>query len=541
MPPSSSLSSLTRTDRTSTTTGPGGGHATEAPKPPPSGTATQQSTGSGALHRLGAIRRQSRAKPSGDAKANGHGRARGESSSVSDGAHSAPMSSQMAALLGAQADGDEAKPPPLPERPTASQAQSNTAPAQAQTPPTSTQASPPPIPQRPQRSPPMVPIATRPTTSPGTPPPIPTATRPNTSPGTPPPIPMATRPTTSPGTPPPVPTATRPTVASDTPPPLPARPPAPQATASAEQSAAPPSTPSATATAAAEAAAMAADGEFPTHPPDNSDHWASQLLGAAESGEHGGASQVHNLLQLLGARPLSDANAGRVSIPELHEPDRPPVTAKAIDALSQTIASMQPGSLSGRDAQAIIGAARHVMPVELRGVLLGNMAKLLSRVDSRSAHQAAFRAISDQIPLLPPEHRMQVIGGLAEHAFHPSADSAATKQDGLANMNAVMTHLAHVPPEARSMRDTARTLDLMAGWLPNMMADLPPHQWQPVMNQVTQQASRLPPSEAAFVRRTLGKTVDMTQPGQPLHGIVSLDALLLMLPDHLKPHRESDD
>ncbi|MBN3727040.1 hypothetical protein, partial [Burkholderia sp. Ac-20379] len=227
--------------------------------------------------------------------------------------------------------------------------------------------------------------------------------------------------------------------------------------------------------------------------------------------------------------------------PNLPPAERPAVAAQAVQTLCKTIASMPAGSLKASTVHGAIAAAEHVTPLAQRAVLLGDLAKMLNKVDSRGAHQSAFRAISNQVHLLPPQDRMQVLNGLALNAFHPEfADSPGAGQDAAANMRAVLNHLVHVPPEARTPHETAIVLDVMAGWMPDMIANNPPGHWQPLMHELMQEAAKLPPEEGAFITDTIGKTMNMMQPGGPLHG-VDLQSLLVVVPDHLKPGHRDDD
>ncbi|WP_414440620.1 hypothetical protein [Burkholderia sp. 22PA0106] len=588
--PLNSLNNSSRIDRTSTpTTSPGNGHA-GAPTPAPTGAASQQASGSVTLQRLGAVRRPQRAKTSGAGQAKAGSEGREEASSSGDHAQLS-MPANMAALL-AGSEGKagaedkttatptpprqeaESKPdsqdsaPAMQQRPESAAATASASPTASQSaapavPPRPPSASsrppgtPPPLPARPRPSgtPPPIPNATRPQ---GAPPPIPNATRPQ---GAPPPIPHATRPQ---GAPPPIPNATRPQGA---PPPIPhatrpqsAPPPIPHAT---RPQGTPPPIPHATRPQGAPPAAAqprpdndlaallqedlaTADAAPPAYtalpqdPVQNAHLWAGQL-NVMSNYAPDPAAHIDDLLQLMGSRPISEANAGHVSLPDLPPAQRAAVAEQAVQTLCKTIASMPPNTLKARDVHGAIAAAQHVTPLAQRAVLLGDLAKMLNKVDSRGAHQSAFRAISDQVHLLPPQDRMQVLNGLALNAFHPEfADSPGAGQDAAANMRAVMNHLAHVPPDMRTPHETAIVLDTMAGWMPDMMANTPPSHWQPLVHELMQEAGKLPPEEGAFITDTVGKALDMMKPGGPLQG-VDMQALLLVVPDHLKPgHRDED-
>ncbi|MGN3963641.1 hypothetical protein ACS0ZG_12155 [Burkholderia gladioli] len=286
--------------------------------------------------------------------------------------------------------------------------------------------------------------------------------------------------------------------------------------------------------------------QFPPEPSHNAGQWALQLGMLGQFGT-AGPGHIDNLLQLMGARPISAANAGRVSLADLPPADRPMVALQGAAQLSSAISKMPDGSLSGKDMHDAIAATRHVEPVELRAAMMGELAKQLMKVDSREAHQSAFKALSDQVHTLPPQERMQVLAGLAMHAFHPGhLGGPEAMRDGAANIQTVLGHLSQIPPEARSAKDTATTLDVMVGWMPNLMSETSASHWQPIMNALMKEAGKLPEAETGAIKTTMAALVGHMQPGGVVHamGVLhpnDLQNMLLLVPDHLKPHAHSDD
>ncbi len=594
MPPPS-VTNSTRINQPSTTTG-GESRQTNGPSPRASGAASQQGAGSGSLQALNTLRRQQRVTtPSANLRQRRASLESMASSASHDSAGSAegsqlPMSPHMAALLAgsdgaesaaprppvadgtdsaqpqhndappsyeslfgpgpypevaspstsAQSPAQSSSPPPVPPRPV----ETSAAPARPQTPPPPPPPRPPAMQSRPQTPPPPVPP--RPTTTqarPETPPPVPP--RPTTTqarPQTPPPVPpRPTSPQARPQTPPP-PVPPRPTAAQarpQTPPPAPARPPMPPIGI-------PPMAPGATLPAYSAPEPLPGYSQFPPEPSQNANQWASQLTVMSQFGASG-PGHIDDLLQLMGGRPISDANAGRVSVAELNQADRPMVAAQAVVQLDNAMTKMDDASLSGKDMHDAIAATQHIEPVQLRAATMARLAELLKKVDTREAHQSAFKAISDQVHTLPPEARMQVLKGLGEHAFHPSfSGGPEAMRDGTANIHTVLGHLAQIPPEARSPRETAVALDVMIGWMPNLMSETPASHWQPVMDSLMKEAGKLPESESGLIKNTVATIAGHMQPGGALHGMGvlhpnDLQNMLLVVPDHLKPHAHSDD
>ncbi len=545
MPPPS-VTNSTRINQPSTTTG-GESRQTNGPSPRASGAASQQGAGSGSLQALNTLRRQQRVTtPSANLRQRRASLESMASSASHDSAGSAegsqlPMSPQMAALL-AGSDGTDTAPPrppagdspatqqheeapppsyeslfgpgPYTDPAPASVAAQPSAQSSSQAPAQST--SPPPLPPRPQQAAQGTP--SRPP-SPPSPPPLPP--RPPAAQG-------------RPQTPPPVPP--RPQSA----PPVPPR---PQASPSAPVR---PQTPSLMADALPPDEPLPAYSQFPPEPSHNAGQWALQLGMLGQFGT-AGPGHIDNLLQLMGARPISAANAGRVSLADLPPADRPMVALQGAAQLSSAISKMPDGSLSGKDMHDAIAATRHVEPVELRAAMMGELAKQLMKVDSREAHQSAFKALSDQVHTLPPQERMQVLAGLAMHAFHPGHPGGPeAMRDGAANIQTVLGHLSQIPPEARSAKDTATTLDVMMGWMPNLMSETSASHWQPVMNTLMKEAGKLPEAETGAIKTTMAALVGHMQPGGALHGMGvlhpnDLQNMLLVVPDHLKPHAQSDE
>ncbi|AJW94738.1 hypothetical protein BM43_6818 [Burkholderia gladioli] len=579
MPPPS-VTNSTRINQPSTTTG-GESRQTNGPSPRASGAASQQGAGSGSLQALNTLRRQQRVTtPSANLRQRRASLESMASSASHDSAGSAegsqlPMSPQMAALL-AGSDGTDTAPPrppagdspatqqheeapppsyeslfgpgPYTDPAPASVAAQPSAQSSSQAPAQST--SPPPLPPRPpqaaqgtpSRPPSPPPLPPRPPAAQGrpqTPPPLPP--RPQAAPPrpqTPPPVPPR------PQTPPPVPP--RPQSAPPVPPrpqSAPPVPPRPQAPPSAPVR---PQTPSLMADALPPDEPLPAYSQFPPEPSHNAGQWALQLGMLGQFGT-AGPGHIDNLLQLMGARPISAANAGRVSLAELPPADRPMVALQGAAQLSSAISKMPDGSLAGKDMHDAIAATRHVEPVELRAAMMGELAKQLMKVDSREAHQSAFKALSDQVHTLPPQERMQVLAGLAMHAFHPGHPGGPeAMRDGAANIQTVLGHLSQIPPEARSAKDTATTLDVMMGWMPNLMSETSASHWQPVMNTLMKEAGKLPEAEIGAIKTTMAALVGHMQPGGALHGMGvlhpnDLQNMLLVVPDHLKPHAQSDE
>ncbi len=571
MPPPS-VTNSTRINQPSTTTG-GESRQTNGPSPRASGAASQQGAGSGSLQALNTLRRQQRVTtPSANLRQRRASLESMASSASHDSAGSAqgsqlPMSPHMAALLAGSDGTDTARPPagdspatqqheeapppsyeslfgpgPYTDPAPASVAAQPSAQSSSQAPAQST--SPPPLPPRPpqaaqgtlSRPPSPPPLPPRPPAAQGrpqTPPPLPP--RPQAAPPrpqTPPPVPPR------PQTPPPVPP--RPQSAPPVPPrpqSAPPVPPRPQA---------PPSAPVRPQTPSLMADALPAYSQFPPEPSHNAGQWALQLGMLGQFGT-AGPGHIDNLLQLMGARPISAANAGRVSLADLPPADRPMVALQGAAQLSSAISKMPDGSLSGKDMHDAIAATRHVEPVELRAAMMGELAKQLMKVDSREAHQSAFKALSDQVHTLPPQERMQVLAGLAMHAFHPGHPGGPeAMRDGAANIQTVLGHLSQIPPEARSAKDTATTLDVMMGWMPNLMSETSASHWQPVMNTLMKEAGKLPEAETGAIKTTMAALVGHMQPGGALHGMGvlhpnDLQNMLLVVPDHLKPHAQSDE
>ncbi len=558
MPPPS-VTNSTRINQPSTTTG-GESRQTNGPSPRASGAASQQGAGSGSLQALNTLRRQQRVTtPSANLRQR---RASLESMASSAEGSQRPMSPHMAALL-AGSDGTDTAPPrpPAGDRPAtqqheeapppsyeslfgpgphtdpapASVAAQPSAQSSSQAPAQST--SPPPLPPRPPQAaqgtparPPSLPP--RPPAvqgRPQTPPPLPP--RPQAAPPRPQtPSPVPPRPQTPPAVPP------RPQSA----PPVPPHPQAPPSVPVRPQ------TPSLMADALPPDEPLPAYSQFPPEPSHNAGQWALQLGMLGQFGT-AGPGHIDNLLQLMGARPISAANAGRVSLADLPPADRPMVALQGAAQLSSAISKMPDGSLSGKDMHDAIAATRHVEPVELRAAMMGELAKRLMKVDSREAHQSAFKALSDQVHTLPPQERMQVLAGLAMHAFHPGhLGGREAMRDGAANIQTVLGHLSQIPPEARSAKDTAVTLDVMVGWMPNLMSGTSASQWQPVMNALMKEAGKLPEAETGAIKTTMAALVGYMQPGGVLHttGVLhpnDLQNMLLVVPDHLKPHAHSDE
>ncbi len=538
MPPPS-VTNSTRINQPSTTTG-GESRQTNGPSPRASGAASQQGAGSGSLQALNTLRRQQRVTtPSANLRQR---RASMESMASSAEGSQLPMSPHMAALL-AGSDGTDTAPPrpPAGDSPATQQHEeapppsyeslfgpgpyTDPAPASVAAQPSaqsSSQApaqssSPPPLPPRPPQA-----AQGTPARPPSLPPRPPAA---QGRPQTPPPLPP--RPQSAPPRP-------------QTPPPVPARPPAPPSAPVRPQ------TPSLMADALPPDEPLPAYSQFPPEPSHNAGQWALQLGMLGQFGT-AGPGHIDNLLQLMGARPISAANAGRVSLADLPPADRPMVALQGAAQLSSAISKMPDGSLSGKDMHDAIAATRHVEPVELRAAMMGELAKQLMKVDSREAHQSAFKALSDQVHTLPPQERMQVLAGLAMHAFHPGhLGGPEAMRDGAANIQTVLGHLSQIPPEARSAKDTATTLDVMVGWMPNLMSETSASHWQPVMNALMKEAGKLPEAETGAIKTTMAALVGHMQPGGVVHamGVLhpnDLQNMLLLVPDHLKPHAHSDD
>ncbi len=538
MPPPS-VTNSTRINQPSTTTG-GESRQTNGPSPRASGAASQQGAGSGSLQALNTLRRQQRVTtPSANLRQR---RASLESMASSAEGSQLPMSPHMAALL-AGSDGTDTAPPrpPAGDSPATQQHEeapppsyeslfgpgpyTDPAPASVAAQPSaqsSSQApaqssSPPPLPPRPPQA-----AQGTPARPPSLPPRPPAA---QGRPQTPPPLPP--RPQSAPPRP-------------QTPPPVPARPPAPPSAPVRPQ------TPSLMADALPPDEPLPAYSQFPPEPSHNAGQWALQLGMLGQFGT-AGPGHIDNLLQLMGARPISAANAGRVSLADLPPADRPMVALQGAAQLSSAISKMPDGSLSGKDMHDAIAATRHVEPVELRAAMMGELAKQLMKVDSREAHQSAFKALSDQVHTLPPQERMQVLAGLAMHAFHPGhLGGPEAMRDGAANIQTVLGHLSQIPPEARSAKDTATTLDVMVGWMPNLMSETSASHWQPVMNALMKEAGKLPEAETGAIKTTMAALVGHMQPGGVVHamGVLhpnDLQNMLLLVPDHLKPHAHSDD
>lgn len=538
MPPPS-VTNSTRINQPSTTTG-GESRQTNGPSPRASGAASQQGAGSGSLQALNTLRRQQRVTtPSANLRQR---RASMESMASSAEGSQLPMSPHMAALL-AGSDGTDTAPPrpPAGDSPATQQHEeapppsyeslfgpgpyTDPAPASVAAQPSaqsSSQApaqssSPPPLPPRPPQA-----AQGTPARPPSLPPRPPAA---QGRPQTPPPLPP--RPQSAPPRP-------------QTPPPVPARPQAPPSAPVRPQ------TPSLMADALPPDEPLPAYSQFPPEPSHNAGQWALQLGMLGQFGT-AGPGHIDNLLQLMGARPISAANAGRVSLADLPPADRPMVALQGAAQLSSAISKMPDGSLSGKDMHDAIAATRHVEPVELRAAMMGELAKQLMKVDSREAHQSAFKALSDQVHTLPPQERMQVLAGLAMHAFHPGhLGGPEAMRDGAANIQTVLGHLSQIPPEARSAKDTATTLDVMVGWMPNLMSETSASHWQPVMNALMKEAGKLPEAETGAIKTTMAALVGHMQPGGVVHamGVLhpnDLQNMLLLVPDHLKPHAHSDD
>ncbi len=538
MPPPS-VTNSTRINQPSTTTG-GESRQTNGPSPRASGAASQQGAGSGSLQALNTLRRQQRVTtPSANLRQR---RASLESMASSAEGSQLPMSPHMAALL-AGSDGTDTAPPrpPAGDSPATQQHEeapppsyeslfgpgpyTDPAPASVAAQPSaqsSSQApaqssSPPPLPPRPPQA-----AQGTPARPPSLPPRPPAA---QGRPQTPPPLPP--RPQSAPPRP-------------QTPPPVPARPPAPPSAPVRPQ------TPSLMADALPPDEPLPAYSQFPPEPSHNAGQWALQLGMLGQFGT-AGPGHIDNLLQLMGARPISAANAGRVSLADLPPADRPMVALQGAAQLSSAISKMPDGSLSGKDMHDAIAATRHVEPVELRAAMMGELAKQLMKVDSREAHQSAFKALSDQVHTLPPQERMQVLAGLAMHAFHPGhLGGPEAMRDGAANIQTVLGHLSQIPPEARSAKDTATTLDVMVGWMPNLMSETSASHWQPIMNALMKEAGKLPEAETGAIKTTMAALVGHMQPGGVVHamGVLhpnDLQNMLLLVPDHLKPHAHSDD
>lgn len=538
MPPPS-VTNSTRINQPSTTTG-GESRQTNGPSPRASGAASQQGAGSGSLQALNTLRRQQRVTtPSANLRQR---RASMESMASSAEGSQLPMSPHMAALL-AGSDGTDTAPPrpPAGDSPATQQHEeapppsyeslfgpgpyTDPAPASVAAQPSaqsSSQApaqssSPPPLPPRPPQA-----AQGTPARPPSLPPRPPAA---QGRPQTPPPLPP--RPQSAPPRP-------------QTPPPVPARPPAPPSAPVRPQ------TPSLMADALPPDEPLPAYSQFPPEPSHNAGQWALQLGMLGQFGT-AGPGHIDNLLQLMGARPISAANAGRVSLADLPPADRPMVALQGAAQLSSAISKMPDGSLSGKDMHDAIAATRHVEPVELRAAMMGELAKQLMKVDSREAHQSAFKALSDQVHTLPPQERMQVLAGLAMHAFHPGhLGGPEAMRDGAANIQTVLGHLSQIPPEARSAKDTATTLDVMVGWMPNLMSETSASHWQPIMNALMKEAGKLPEAETGAIKTTMAALVGHMQPGGVVHamGVLhpnDLQNMLLLVPDHLKPHAHSDD
>ncbi|WP_186192740.1 hypothetical protein [Burkholderia gladioli] len=538
MPPPS-VTNSTRINQPSTTTG-GESRQTNGPSPRASGAASQQGAGSGSLQALNTLRRQQRVTtPSANLRQR---RASLESMASSAEGSQLPMSPHMAALL-AGSDGTDTAPPrpPAGDSPATQQHEeapppsyeslfgpgpyTDPAPASVAAQPSaqsSSQApaqssSPPPLPPRPPQA-----AQGTPARPPSLPPRPPAA---QGRPQTPPPLPP--RPQSAPPRP-------------QTPPPVPARPQAPPSAPVRPQ------TPSLMADALPPDEPLPAYSQFPPEPSHNAGQWALQLGMLGQFGT-AGPGHIDNLLQLMGARPISAANAGRVSLADLPPADRPMVALQGAAQLSSAISKMPDGSLSGKDMHDAIAATRHVEPVELRAAMMGELAKQLMKVDSREAHQSAFKALSDQVHTLPPQERMQVLAGLAMHAFHPGhLGGPEAMRNGAANIQTVLGHLSQIPPEARSAKDTATTLDVMVGWMPNLMSETSASHWQPVMNALMKEAGKLPEAETGAIKTTMAALVGHMQPGGVVHamGVLhpnDLQNMLLLVPDHLKPHAHSDD
>jgi hypothetical protein len=248
--------------------------------------------------------------------------------------------------------------------------------------------------------------------------------------------------------------------------------------------------------------------------------WMNKLVEAHESGENIGPQHLHELMQLLGGRPMSVGNAarGRVAISQLP----PEVQAKLQERVGpMMIATLEhlsnDSSISGRDMYDAVTAANNVQPDEMRAKVTGDLGRLLHRVQPLDTQQAAFDHLNTQIASYPPEHRMPALIGLAVNALKGNAqDSPEAMRDGMGNLHKILDQIAAIPESQRNPADTHVVLNVTLGWTPILMSRPESGNWRPLMDRLLAETAKAPPEVQAGLAPVFDNVLDYMKPGGPL-------------------------
>ncbi|QHP93482.1 hypothetical protein EXE55_21545 [Burkholderia glumae] len=248
--------------------------------------------------------------------------------------------------------------------------------------------------------------------------------------------------------------------------------------------------------------------------------WMNQLLEAHESGTNIGPQHLHDLMQLLGGRPMSVGNAarGRVAISQLPPEVRADLQKRVGPMMIATLEHLSKhGSISGRDMYDAVMAANNVQPDEMRARVTGDLGRLLHRVQPLETQQAAFEHLDAQIAGYPPEHRMPALVGLAVNALKGDAqDSPAAMRDGMGNLHKILDQIAAIPESQRDPTQTHLVLNVTLGWTPVLMSRPESGNWRPLMDRLLAETAGAPPQVQAGLAPVFDKVLDYMKPGGTL-------------------------
>ncbi|WP_042626830.1 hypothetical protein [Burkholderia plantarii] len=279
--------------------------------------------------------------------------------------------------------------------------------------------------------------------------------------------------------------------------------------------------------------------------------WMNKLIEAHESGENIGPQHLHDLMQLLGGRPMSVGNAarGRVAISQLPPEVRADLQKRVGPMMIATLEHLSnDSSISGRDMYDAVMAANHVQPDEMRAQVTADLGRLLHRVQPLNTQQAAFDHLNAQIASYPPEHRMPALIGLAVNALKGNAqDSPEAMRDGMGNLHKILDQIAAIPESQRDPADTHIVLNVTLGWTPVLMSRPESGNWRPLMDRLLAETAKAPPEVQAGLAPVYDKVLDYMKPGGTLMDelhvttLADFQHLVARLPDALRRASEASD
>ncbi|MBI0330894.1 hypothetical protein [Burkholderia plantarii] len=279
--------------------------------------------------------------------------------------------------------------------------------------------------------------------------------------------------------------------------------------------------------------------------------WMNKLIAAHESGENIGPQHLHELMQLLGGRPMSAGNAarGRVAISQLPPEVRARLQERAGPMMIATLEHLSnESSISGRDMYDAVMAANNVQPDEMRAMVTGDLGRLLHRVQPLDTQQAAFDHLNAQIASYPPEHRMPALIGLAVNALKGNAqDSPEAMRDGMGNLHKILDQIAAIPESQRNPADTHVVLNVTLGWTPVLMSRPESGNWRPLMDRILAETAKAPPEVQAGLAPVYDNVLDYMKPGGTLMDelhvttLADFQHLVARLPDALRRASEASD